>query len=162
MSVQERMKIGPAGALALNHAISISAELRAIHKELQIAREMRFGLFHFEMLFGGVATGAELSILGTEPIPQGYVFIPEHIAAKAPEGAQLELFENSNTPTNFLEVITNIQTFANQVGGLIIEGPTNLLAVVTKMKASGNVTISVSGLLVPKVIAETPAPDALV
>lgn len=152
-AVRDGIKAGPAGMVAMEHSLKIQDLLKSVLRELQLAREMQFGLFHYELLFGGEATGAEKQLQATEPIPPGYVFIPQHIAAKAPEGAQLELFENNVTPSNFIEVITNVQTFANMIGGLILEGPTNVIAVLTKMKATGAISISISGLLVPSHIA---------
>jgi hypothetical protein len=85
-----------------------------------------------------------------ERIPNGQTFIGTRLTAQAPEECQLELYKNSVSPDNFLEVVANIQVYANSIpGDMIVEGPAEIIAVVSKAKVAGNCSINLSGFLIP-------------
>jgi hypothetical protein len=107
-------------------------------------------------LYGGTAkAGTTLVLQPTEPIPQGYKFLPEHISAMAPPKSKLQLFENRIDASTLLEVVANIQEYANFTAGLIVEGPNVIVAVILTPETEGSVSIRVSGQLVQ----EIPSPE---
>lgn len=152
---------GALAQMAIDHSLSILDELRGIHAELKAMREFELGKRHFELLYGGEVTEVSPGVFSateqpTEPIPQGYVFIPERIMAQAPEGSKLALFRNAVGISNFIEVVANIQEYANVTGGLIVEGPSTIIAQITGAKKAGAFAISVSGSLVRKTPSNVP------
>lgn len=86
-----------------------------------------------------------------EPIPQGKIFIAKRYAIQAPKGSKLQLFANAVAPSNFLDVIANVQEFAEGINGdLVLYGPATLLAVFTNAEAAGQASISIFGELVER------------
>ena len=93
-----------------------------------------------------------------ESIPAGQTFIGRRLTAMAPETALLKIYKNSVQPDNFLEVVTNIQVYANDIpGDLVVEGPATLIAVVdieeeaehANPARTGTTSITISGYLIP-------------
>lgn len=144
-------------SIALKAATHAKSRLDEILAETRYTRQYITGKKHF--VLPGIAQVAE----GTtqfnfiERIPAGQTFIGRRLTAQAPEESQLEIYKHSVQPNNFLEVVTNIEVYANGIEGeLIVEGPAVLIAVITKAKAAGNCSINLSGYLIPsKVIKYT-------
>jgi hypothetical protein len=155
-AVGDRKGVGALGSMALDHALDILNVLKDIRQELRWLREQEQGKRHFELLYGGTAkAGTTLVLQPTEPIPQGYKFLPEHISAMAPPKSKLQLFENRIDASTLLEVVANIQEYANFTAGLIVEGPNVIVAVILTPETEGSVSIRVSGQLVQ----EIPSPE---
>lgn len=150
MGNPSKVGTGAGMALALQHVSKVTQLLEETVNELKKARQFQEGRRHFELKIGGTVTNGVTLQLEAEAIPQGFEFIPERIMAQAQSGCKLQLFENTTAINNFLEVVTNIQEYSNSVFGLIVEGPSNLIAVISGATASGPVSITISGQLVPK------------
>lgn len=148
-------KIGGSGAaVAMQMGIDALTFLKDIRDDIRLMRENEQGKRHFELVFAGEAVnGTAIVFKPSEGIPQGFKFIPEHITATAPVAAKLQLYENRVDPGNLVEVVANIQEYANFTAGLIIEGPTELIARISGHTATGQVTIRVSGQLTKKIPA---------
>ena len=148
----DRIANGSMASLAVDHALNILTTLMEIRAEAKLVRETLMGKRHYEVVYGGqVESGVSKTFQPTEPIPQGHAFIPEHAAVIAPAGSKLQLFENQATPPNFIEVVANVQEYANFIAGLIVEGPCVLLAVISGATATGACSIRISGQLVKKI-----------
>jgi|HubBroStandDraft_4_1064222.scaffolds.fasta_scaffold09567_6 hypothetical protein len=140
-------------SLALRAASHAKDRLDEILKEVRFTRQYITGRKHYVLPIVGTAKTTKTEIKAIEEVPQGQTFIGRRLTAQGPEEAQLELYKNNVSPDNFLEVVANIQVYANNCpGDLIVEGPATIIAVVTKAKAEGNVSINLSGYLIPTVL----------
>lgn len=136
-------------SLAMSFAEDAIRLLAEIRDEARLMRELKAQRQYFELPVGGQATVGE-SQFKLHHIPAGQTFLIDRLTAFAPEGAQLEIYENTISPSTFREVVTNVQRYANDVpGSLNIEGPSKLIAVLTKVAIEGPFAMTLSGLLVP-------------
>ena len=138
-------------SIALRAAAHAKTHLEQILAEVRYTRQFVTGRKHYSLpMTGQMGSSKEVQFNGIERIPAGFTFIVRRLTAQAPAGCQLELYKNSVSSDNFWEVVANIQVYANSVPGqAIIEGPAEIVAVVTKATAEGSVSITLSGYLVP-------------
>jgi hypothetical protein len=136
-------------ATALEAKENVERYLANILHELKLNRLVQTQRRYYTLPLGGQAAIGETQ--GTfEPVAQGQTFLIDRLTAFAPKGTQLEIYENSVQASNFLEVVANIQRYANSVPGtMVIEGPSTMLAVLTKAEAVGPYAITLGGLIVP-------------
>ena len=86
-----------------------------------------------------------------EHIRAGYIFIARGLRVTAPPGSKLKLYENSNTPNQFREVVTSVQEFSGEIPGTgVFRGPTRVLAVITGVTEAGQAVVRLEGDLVPE------------
>lgn len=84
-------------------------------------------------------------------IPAGYVFIAQRIAVQAPEGTRLQLYSNTVSNANFLEVIANVQEYSEGIiGPWQLFGTALIVCKFTKAKKAGSATVTISGMLIPR------------
>lgn len=140
-------------SLALRAASHTKGRLDEILKEVRFTRQYITGRKHYVLPIIGTAKAGTTTLEAVEAIPQGQTFIGRRLTAQAPEESQLEIYKNNISPDNFLEVVANIQVYANSIpGDLIVEGPAVILARITKAKAEGGCSINLSGFLIPTTI----------
>jgi hypothetical protein len=148
----------PAGPIA--KTVLASAALRAaghakvrldeLLTELRFMRQYLTGRKHYVLPIIGAVKAGTTELRAIEEIPQGYTFIGRRLTAQAPKESLLELYKNNVNPDNFLEVVANIQVYANNIpGDMIVEGPAAIIAVVSGAAVAGNCSISLSGYLIP-------------
>lgn len=137
-------------SLALRAASHTKDRLDEILREVRFTRQYVTGRKHYVLPIIGICKAGTTELKAIEEIPQGQTFIGRRLTAIAPEESQLEIYKNNVSPDNFLEVVTNIQVYANNIpGDMIVEGPAVIIARVTKAKAEGNCSIGLSGYLIP-------------
>lgn len=139
--------------IALKAAAHAKDRLNEITDEIRFIRQYVTGRKHY-VLPGIAQVETETTTFNfLERIPAGQTFIGKRLTAQAPEESLLELYKNSVAPDNFIEVVTNIQVYANNIpGDMIIEGPAEIIAVVSKAKVAGNCSINLSGYLIPTLL----------
>lgn len=146
-------KLGMAAAMA--QAERIEGWLSAIHEELKLSRLYQTQRRFFTLPMGGTANVGTTEFQ-LERIAAGQTFVVTRLVCFAPPGSQLELYENSVQANNFLEVVTNVQRYANSVPGtMVIEGPSQIVAVNSKATEEGPFSLTLSGLLVPTQALDT-------
>ncbi len=139
--------------IALKSAQHHKARMDELVAEARYIRQYVTGKKHF--VLPGVAQVKAKAEGNTqfnfvERIPAGQTFIGRRLTAQGPKGSQLELYKNSASPDNFLEVVANIQVYANSIpGDMIVEGPAEIIAVVSEAEVAGNCSINLSGFLIP-------------
>jgi hypothetical protein len=140
-------------SIALKAAAHAKSRLDEILAEVRYTRQYVTGRKHYVLpAVAQVKAKAEgnTTFNFIERIPMGQTFIGRRLMAQAPPECQLELYKNSVSPDNFLEVVTNIQVFAGGIeGDMIVEGPAEIIAVVSNAKEAGNCSITLSGYLIP-------------
>jgi hypothetical protein len=104
-----------------------------------------------------ITGSANVPIGGTNEVPlseevrAGMIFIIRAIRVQAPAGAKLQLFQDQVTPTNFREVITNVQEWSGEPPGtLVIRGQSRLRAIITGTTAEGLAVVRLEGDLVKR------------
>lgn len=143
--------------VAMAKADEIVGLLQGIMYDLHTLREFAVNKKHFSLLAGGQCPSGGLNEFlfsgGFEAsVPQGYVFTGQRLIATAPAGAKLQIFRDRVTPDNLLEVAANVQEYADGIlGPMVVEGPANLIVVLSGTTAAGNCSIALSGELVEKV-----------
>lgn len=149
--------MGATGAarFAMEIATRIENTLALILTELREIRQTEQGRKHFEVDFGSsidgtVEGGKERTIHKRNVIPQGFEFRPERVVATAPKGCKLRIFKHNTDPSNLIEVVANIQEYADMTAGLTIEGTATLIAVVSGAEAEGPISVVMSGQLIVK------------
>lgn len=136
-------------SMGLKFAEDVIGLLREIRDDARLIRELDAQRKYYELPVGGTATVGE-SQWKLPHVAHGQTFLVDRLTAFAPEGAQLEIYENNVSPSTFREVVTNVQRYANNVPGTLnFEGPTKLIAVLTNVKAEGAWAMTLSGFLVP-------------
>lgn len=146
------MNSGGGVQMAAAAAQRIDVLLTETNKHLKRLADIASGKYYFE-LEGSVNLAAEENsgTLTLPMIPQGYVFIPQRIAVQAPKGSRLQLFSNSVSAANFLEVIANVQEYSEGIlGPWQVYGPCVILAKFTKAEAATAATVVLSGMLIPR------------
>lgn len=143
-----------AGKIGVSMGLQLARELmeRVEHMgaELTVIRRYITARRHFTLPFGGQCEVGE-SRFNTEAIAAGQVFVARRLMVQGPEGAKLQLYVNSVTGPNFREVVTNVQEYANDIpGDIIVEGPAQIIAVVTGVTKAGSIAGTISGYLLPK------------
>lgn len=87
----------------------------------------------------------------SEEVRAGMLYIIRAIRVQAPAGARLQLYQESVTPTNFREVVANVQEFSGEPPGtLVVRGPSRIIAVITNTTAEGLCAIRLEGDLVKR------------
>jgi hypothetical protein len=137
-------------SIALRAAAHAKDRLDELLTEVRFARQYLTGRKHYRLPIIGAVKKGTTELQAIELIPQGYTFIGRRLTAQAPKESLLELYMNSVQPDNFLEVVTNIQVYANNIpGDLIVEGPATIIAVISGAEAAGNCSINLHGYLIP-------------
>lgn len=145
-------------SMAMAAAERVESVLADIYGEVRQLRLYQTQRRYFELPRGGQAP------VGTSEwffphLTHGQTFIVDRLTAFAPEGTQLEIYENNVQASNFREVVTNVQRYANSVPGTLnFEGPNRLIAVLSLVKAEGPFAITLSGFLVPTNLRDLEAP----
>jgi hypothetical protein len=108
------------------------------------------GQYHHESIGVGEVTNAEATEMPRHGAKQGMRFIVRRIAVTAPKGTKLRLYLNQIAPSNFLEVITNVQEFSGEApGNLWISQDKGIIPVAVGAEAVGQVMVRLEGDLVP-------------
>jgi hypothetical protein len=119
--------------------------------ELKQYRLMSGQYRHTITAAGNVPIGGANQLPFPEEIRAGMIFVIRAIRALAPAGAKLQLYQDNVTPTNFREVVTNVQEYSGEVPGeLVIRGASRLIAMITGTSAEGLAVIRLEGDLVQR------------
>lgn len=145
-------KNGMALGLALQVQEAIESRLNALLYEVRELKQfVTSDRKHFQRDGGGqieqTALPTEVAVL----LPQGAVFVAKRLVVVAPPKTKLQIFKNSVTPNNLLEVCANVQEYADGIlGNLTVEGAARLIFVFSGSEAVGPFTFVLSGELIEK------------